>query len=107
MYTFGGQVENGKSNDLWIFDLDLKTWTKVTLNWSSFRPLPRSGHTICIEGEKLFLFGGIFELTKELNDLIVFDFKSAKFTSTRPVEPLDDKFGDSGVKFTETAANEL
>jgi|TARA_B110000259_G_C13873973_1_gene346003 hypothetical protein len=29
----------------------------------------------------MYIFGGILELTKELNDLLIFDFKSGKFTS--------------------------
>lgn len=27
----------------------------------------------------MFIFGGIFELTKELNDMVVFDFVTKKF----------------------------
>ena len=29
----------------------------------------------------MYIFGGILELTKELNDLLIYDFKSGKFTS--------------------------
>lgn len=28
----------------------------------------------------MYIFGGIFELTKELNDLVCFDFKTMKFS---------------------------
>ena len=30
--------------------------------------------------DKMYIFGGIFELTKELNDLVCFDFKTMKFS---------------------------
>ena len=32
-----------------------------------------------VYGDKMFIFGGIFELTKELNDLISDDFLTGKF----------------------------
>jgi hypothetical protein len=34
-----------------------------------------------VYGNKLYIFGGILELTKELNDLAVFDFSTGKFSS--------------------------
>ena len=46
-----------------------------------FVPSPRSGHTAVVFGEKMYIFGGILELTKELNDLCVFDFNTRKFNS--------------------------
>jgi hypothetical protein len=43
------------------------------------KPSARSGHTMNVYGDKMFIFGGIFELTKELNDLISYDFLTGKF----------------------------
>ena len=31
-------------------------------------------------GQKMYLFGGIFEITKELNDMLVYDFKSQRLS---------------------------
>lgn len=39
----------------------------------------------------MFIFGGIFELTKELNDMVIFDFSTRKFcevdSSYEPYSP--------------------
>jgi hypothetical protein len=39
----------------------------------------------------MYIFGGIFELTKELNDMVIFDFATRKFTTTdstyEPISP--------------------
>jgi hypothetical protein len=42
----------------------------------SIVPEPRSGHTSVEVGNKAYLFGGIHEVTKELNELIYFDLNS-------------------------------
>lgn len=57
--------------------------------------MPRSGHTAVINGNKMFIFGGIFELTKELNDMCVFDFDKMCFQEG---EELADYFGGSPDK---------
>ena len=43
-------------------------------------PLCRSGHSAVTFGSKMVIFGGILELTKELNDMLVFDFNTMCFT---------------------------
>ena len=75
MYIFGGKdEENRKLNDLWKLDLISNKWT--LLEQPSFTvPTPRSGHSADIFGDYMVLFGGIFEITKELNDLYLYDIK--------------------------------
>jgi len=53
---------------------------------------------------RLFIFGGIFELTKELNDLCLFDVKTKAFHPTRSIDYADpDKFGgESPLKMQES-----
>jgi hypothetical protein len=46
-----------------------------------FKPKARSGHSSAVFNNKMYIFGGILELTHELNDLIVFDFETKKFSS--------------------------
>jgi len=36
----------------------------------------RSGHSANIYNGKMFIFGGILELTKELNEMIAYNFKT-------------------------------
>jgi Galactose oxidase, central domain len=42
----------------------------------SFVPVTRSGHVLEVYRDHLVLFGGIHEVTRELNDLCVFSFKN-------------------------------
>ncbi len=42
----------------------------------SHQPQPRRGHTANVFNGKMYIFGGIFELTKELNEMLIFDFTS-------------------------------
>lgn len=83
MYVFGGQEnDNKKLNDLWQFDLQTCQWSQVDQSTSDYKPTPRSGHSTIVYGEKMYIFGGILELTKELNDLVVFNFETRQFTSS-------------------------
>ena len=70
-------------NDLWRLDLNLLTWEQlVTEN----APIMRSGHSVVRYMDYMLLFGGIFEITKELNDLHLFDLVSGKSCNYTPVQ---------------------
>jgi len=43
------------------------------------QPQPKSGHTAVQFSNKMFIFGGILEITKEQNELVVYDFAHNKF----------------------------
>ena len=48
--------------------------------YSKLIPQERSGHTACLYNEQyMMIFGGIFEVTKELDDLLLFDLKTCKW----------------------------
>ena len=80
MYVFGGQDDdNNKLNDLWELDIASERWTQIKT--SGYEPHPRSGHSANVHNGKMYVFGGILELTKELDDLFSFDFTSRKFTA--------------------------
>lgn len=82
VFMFGGQEnDNRKMNDLWSFNIDEKCWSQIELGADDYKPCPRSGHSTVVHGEKMYIFGGLLELTKELNDLVVFDFETKKFSS--------------------------
>ena len=80
MIIFGGKDEqNLKLNDIWSFNLNTYEWSEV-LPYSKLVPQERSGHTACLYNEQyMMIFGGIFEVTKELDDLFIFDLKSCKW----------------------------
>ena len=43
-------------------------------------PIARSGHSACLYGEYyMVIFAGILEVTKELDDMMVFDMRSSKW----------------------------
>ena len=72
MYIFGGKDdENEKLKDFWRFDLNGNTWFKLPQPEASVAP--RSGHSCSVFNNFLVIFGGIQEITKELDDLVVFD----------------------------------
>lgn len=80
LYCFGGQDDdNGKLNDLWEYDCAQNCWNRIQIAEGGLVPLCRSGHTAVTYGSKMYIFGGILELTKELNDLLVFDFNQMCF----------------------------
>ena len=80
LYVFGGQDDdNNKLDDLWEFDTQQGTWRQIQIQEGDLRPLARSGHTAVTYNNKMYIFGGILELTKELNDMLVFDFATMKF----------------------------
>ena len=81
MYIFGGKdEENNKLNDLWCFVFSTYEWKLVEPSSMNFMtPSIRSGHSACLYRDYMVVFGGIHEVTKELNDLCLFDLKSLKW----------------------------
>ena len=41
--------------------------------------LPRSGHSACVYEDWMLIFGGIHEITKELEDMAVYNFKTQEW----------------------------
>ena len=85
MYVFGGRDgENQKLNDLWKYDILKQEWKEISMinydedpTWCV--PLERSGHSCDIYGQYMVIFGGFYDLTKELNDLYLFDFVTERW----------------------------
>ena len=50
------------------------------------KPTARSGHTIEIVNGKIFIFGGILEVTKEINDLFCYDIAKCKWENLYEVD---------------------
>jgi N-acetylneuraminic acid mutarotase len=82
LFVFGGQDEdNNKLGDLWEFNLTTKQWANIAYhNGASGVDIARSGHASVAFNGKMYIFGGILEVTKELNDLLVYDFKTQKLS---------------------------
>jgi hypothetical protein len=61
LYIFGGEQEDGqqglrKLNDLWVYDIETQIW-KPELMFGDV-PGPRSGHSTCTVGDRIYLYGG-------------------------------------------------
>ena len=76
MYIFGGKGDETKLNDTWKFDFKTREWTEIL---SPDEPLPRSGHTAQIYRNYMIIYGGIYEICKELNDMHVFDLRTDRW----------------------------
>lgn len=80
LYVFGGtDDDNDKLGDLWCYDKAADAWSEIKSAEGEIRPVPRCGHSAVVHGDSMYIFGGILELTKELNDLAVFSFSTMKW----------------------------
>lgn len=80
LYIFGGKDdENEKLNDLWRFDIATRTWTELIVEEPHTVPTQRSGHSSIVFGDYICIFGGILEITKELNDVLLYDISNNKW----------------------------
>jgi len=79
MYVFGGKSGNStKLNDLWAFNMSKHIWSEVICTDETI-PEPRSGHTACLYDGTMLVFGGIVEVTKELNDVCAFSVSQKRW----------------------------
>jgi N-acetylneuraminic acid mutarotase len=79
MYIFGGKdCDSNKLNDLWSFNLKGNYWTPL-MPIGGVLPCTRSGHSSCMYEGYLVIFGGIIEVTKELNDLFAYSLQQNRW----------------------------
>lgn len=79
-YVFGGQDDdNNKLCDIWELDMKTECFKELSVPSDCFQPLPRSGQTANVFNNRMYIFGGILELTKEINEMLTFDFETCKF----------------------------
>ena len=108
LYMFGGLTnDNHTLNDMWLFDLTEKTWTKVDQRGTI--PKPRAGHSMNLYEGRIFMFGGLIEVTQESSELFLFDIESHTWTLLKSEEiedqqakilerlnaPVSDSFNDN------------
>ena len=103
MIVYGGKDdENQKLADLWKFNFVTRMWEElIPRNEPEMLPVPRSGHSAAIyNNELMIVFGGIYEITRELNDCHVYSLKDnvwySLFEETGPASPV--KAGLSGMQ---------
>ena len=85
-YLFGGSGDNNvRYNDMWEFNGT--QWTLLSAGNTiedepSEIPLQKSGHQVTLyKGKHILVFGGIHEVTYEMNDLKIFNVMTKKWTT--------------------------
>jgi hypothetical protein len=63
-------------NDTWKFQFSTNHWEEVNV---SDEPNPRSGHAACLFENYMIIYGGIFDICKELNDMYIFDMSAERW----------------------------
>jgi len=92
IYIFGGMADD-RLNDLWRFNLRTNSYERVK-DSEDMRPNVRSGHSMNFFDGKLYVFGGIHEVTWELDDLHIFDIKVQKLVEVgRQLDHTGSRFG--------------
>jgi hypothetical protein len=82
LFVFGGSGENNtKYNDLWEFDGTHWVEHKSTPDQSEEVPLEKSGHQMTLfKNQFLLVFGGIHEVTYEMNDLRMYNLQTKRWS---------------------------
>lgn len=95
-FVFGGSDEdNDKLSDMNIYSLSSNTWQEVKPTEADYNPVGRSGAAGCLYNNQVYIFGGILEVTKELNDMITFDVTTKKFDTFEKEERRTSKMDTS------------
>jgi len=72
-------------NDLWSFSLTDFKFTR--LNDEGEIPAVRNGHSMNYYDGKLYVFGGIHDITWELDDLHIYNLKNKKWITLEQDSP--------------------
>lgn len=103
LIMFGGQEEdNKKLNDVWIAETNCEgdVWTKYPISEESYNIAPRCGHSAVMHNGKMYIFGGLYELTHELNDLVAFELSTRTFVKIDGDEVVQHEEENAGPEQT-------
>lgn len=100
LIVFGGKdEENEKLNDVWAFNLKTHIWECYqarSQNETDVNPLPRSGHSASLYQNYMIIFGGILDVCKELDDMVIYDLERrqwVRFFEELMLSPIRQKYG--------------
>lgn len=68
IYLWGGRRQEVNCNRLFIFDTRTNSWSAPEVQGTP--PGPRDGHTCCISGDFMYIFGGFDEERQEFSDSV-------------------------------------
>jgi len=79
-YIFGGQDKEGKFlNDLWVYDTTKDSWEEILNQENESWPCGRSGHSMNLYNNEIYIFGGRTNNVMEVNELWKFIPESKSF----------------------------
>ena len=73
MVIFGGFEDGERTDEIISYNLKTNQWTKIKLADNAKKPAPRSGHSACVSGNMMYIFGGKSDNATKLNDLWAFN----------------------------------
>jgi N-acetylneuraminic acid mutarotase len=85
IYAFGGKNEDTRFNDLWKFNL--KNYKYERMEDDGNVPAVRNGHTMDFFNDRLYIFGGIHDITWELDDLHIYHLIKKTWTTLEQDSP--------------------
>ncbi len=85
LYVFGGKTDASRLNDLWRFSLSDFKWSRLSDEGEV--PAVRNGHSMNYHEGSLYVFGGIHDITWELDDLHIYSLSSQKWTTLEHDSP--------------------
>ena len=90
MFMYGGKGTDSALGDCWMLDLSTLVWNEIRAGGDS--PGPVSGHSLCLYGDVVLLFGGIRDILKETNEMYTYDFANNNWcliqTETQVEDPV-------------------
>lgn len=96
MWVYGGKGTDGPLDDLWKLDLERWIWARIQYNGDS--PGTVSGHTACIYGEVMLVFGGAHDILKETNEMYTYDFENNNWVLIQTETLIEDPVSPGDVE---------
>lgn len=85
VYIFGGKNDSTRYNDLWSFSLSEYKFKRLSDDGET--PAIRNGHSMNYYDGKLYVFGGIHDITWELDDLHIYILAKGKWITLEQDSP--------------------
>ena len=91
MIVFGGFVAGERCNQFIIYSFKRSNWQVITYQEGQKVPCPRNGHSACIYGNFMYIFGGRANDNVKLNDtwkinLSSLDWEKVYYENEAPIE---------------------
>jgi hypothetical protein len=80
LYVYGGQDCDAKYlNDLWVYNYSTNTWEEIIDQENDIWPCGRSGHSMNLYNNEIYIFGGKTNNVMEVNELWKYSISEKRF----------------------------